>query len=105
MTVVAACVAWLAAVAIDARQSDLNVRDLNVRDLIVRDLIVLDDGAYTVEQATRGKVHYQAFCAPCHLGDLSGTLAADAGAPPRRCAALLSGRRCNDRAPPAFSTT
>jgi hypothetical protein len=48
------------------------------------DLIWLDAGTYTVEQSRRGERHYQAFCAQCHVGDLSGTLAADAGAPPLR---------------------
>jgi len=71
----AVCAGWLAAAAIDARQDDV---------------ITLDAGAYTVEQATRGKVHYQAFCAPCHLGDLSGTLAADTGAPPLRGAPFVA---------------
>lgn len=52
--------------------------------------MTLGAGAYTVEQATRGKVHYQAFCAPCHLGDLSGTLAADTGAPPLRGAPFVA---------------
>jgi mono/diheme cytochrome c family protein len=75
MTFVAACASWLAAVAVDARQSSP---------------IVLGDGVYTVEQATRGKVHYQAFCASCHLGDLSGTLAADTGAPPLRGAPFVA---------------
>ena len=71
----AVCAWWLAAAAIDARQDDV---------------VTLDAGAYTVEQATRGKVHYQAFCAPCHLGDLSGTLAADTGAPPLRGAPFVA---------------
>lgn len=44
----------------------------------------LDRGVYSAAQAARGKAHYTAFCAPCHLGDLSGTLAADTGAPPLR---------------------
>lgn len=71
----AACASWLAAVAVDARQDGG---------------ISLDAGAYTVEQATRGKAHYQAFCAPCHVGDLSGTLAADTGAPPLRGAPFVA---------------
>jgi hypothetical protein len=66
---VAACVSWLAAGAAGAHNDDL---------------IALDAGAYTVEQSRRGERHYQAFCAPCHVGDLSGTLAADTGAPPLR---------------------
>ena len=71
----AACASWLAVVAIDAQHADV---------------ITLDAGAYTVEQATRGKMHYQAFCAVCHLGDLSGTLAADTGAPPLRGAPFVA---------------
>jgi cytochrome c5 len=46
------------------------------------DALTLDAGIYAAHQATRGKGHYDAFCAPCHAGDLSGTLAADSGAPP-----------------------
>jgi len=75
VALVAVCASWLAAVAIDARQDDV---------------LTLDSGAYTVEQAKRGRVHYQAFCAPCHLGDLSGTLAADTGAPPLRGAPFMA---------------
>src|SRR5436190_2952258 len=71
----AVCASWLAAVAIDARQDHV---------------MTLDAGAYTAAQATRGKVHYEAFCAPCHLGDLSGTLAADSGAPPLRGAPFMA---------------
>ena len=71
----AACASWLAAIGVDARQDGV---------------ILLDAGAYTVEQATRGKAHYQAFCAPCHVGDLSGTLAADTGAPPLRGAPFVA---------------
>jgi S-disulfanyl-L-cysteine oxidoreductase SoxD len=74
VALVAACAWWLAAIAMDAQ----------------RDVIMLDAGAYTVEQATRGKAHYQGFCAPCHLGDLSGTLAADTGAPPLRGAPFVA---------------
>ena len=44
----------------------------------------LRDGVYSVNQARRGKIRYDASCAACHLGDLSGTLAGDAGAPPLR---------------------
>ena len=75
MAFVVACAMWLAAVAVSARQNGV---------------ITLDAGAYTVEQATRGKAHYQAFCAPCHVGDLSGTLAADTGAPPLRGAPFVA---------------
>ena len=71
----AACALWLVAIAVDARQDGV---------------ITLDAGAYTAEQATRGKAHYQAFCAPCHVGDLSGTLAADTGAPPLRGAPFVA---------------
>ena len=48
------------------------------------DLLALDAGAYSIEQGKRGGMHYDAFCASCHAGDLSGTLAADTGAPPLR---------------------
>jgi mono/diheme cytochrome c family protein len=75
MTVVAACASWLAGVGMAASQDDV---------------IMLDAGAYTVEQAARGKARYQGFCAPCHLGDLSGTLAADTGAPPLRGAPFVA---------------
>ena len=44
----------------------------------------LGDGVYSANQARRGKTRYDASCAACHLGDLSGTLAGDAGAPPLR---------------------
>ena len=44
----------------------------------------LRDGVYSANQARRGKTRYEASCAACHLGDLSGTLAGDAGAPPLR---------------------
>ena len=44
----------------------------------------LRDGVYSANQARRGKTRYDASCAACHLGDLSGTLAGDAGAPPLR---------------------
>jgi len=47
-------------------------------------------GVYSAAQAARGKAHYEAFCASCHLGDLSGTLAADTGAPPLRGAPFLA---------------
>ena len=50
----------------------------------------LDRGVYSSVQATRGKAHYEAFCATCHLGDLSGSLAADTGAPPLRGAPFLA---------------
>jgi quinoprotein glucose dehydrogenase len=73
---VAACACWLGAVAAGAAQGDA--------------VVSLDTGAYSAEQATRGKAHYQAFCAPCHVGDLSGTLAADTGAPPLRGAPFIA---------------
>lgn len=44
----------------------------------------LRDGLYSADQATQGRVEYTAFCAGCHLADLSGTLAGDGGAPPLR---------------------
>jgi mono/diheme cytochrome c family protein len=50
----------------------------------------LDDGVFTSEQSARGKAHYDAFCASCHVSDLSGTLAADAGAPPLRGAPFIA---------------
>jgi len=78
VALVAACAWWLAAGSLDAGQDDI---------------VALDGGAYTVEQANRGKVHYQAFCAPCHVGDLSGTLAADTGAPPLRGAPFMASLR------------
>ena len=65
----AACAGWAVASAAQSRQPDA---------------LALDAGIYTAHQATRGKAHYDAFCAPCHAGDLSGTLAADSGAPPLR---------------------
>ena len=71
----AVCAWWLVAGVLDARQDDV---------------VTLDGGAYTVEQASRGKVHYQAFCAPCHVADLSGTLAADTGAPPLHGAPFMA---------------
>ena len=52
--------------------------------------IALDAGVYGAEQAVRGQAHYNAFCAPCHAGDLSGTLAADTGAPPLRGATFVA---------------
>jgi hypothetical protein len=61
-----------------------------VTDAHQAEVITLDAGVYTLEQATRGKLQYQAFCAPCHLGDLSGTLAADTGAPPLRGAPFMA---------------
>ena len=64
-----ACTLWLAPVAIHARQGDV---------------LALDAGTYSIEQGRRGRADYDAFCASCHAGDLSGTLAADAGAPPLR---------------------
>ena len=54
------------------------------------DVLTLDAGVFTAEQSRRGKAHYQAFCASCHVGDLSGTLAADTGAPPLRGAPFLA---------------
>jgi quinoprotein glucose dehydrogenase len=53
-------------------------------------VIALDDGAYTADQARRGKVEYGAFCAQCHGFDLDGTLAADTGAPPLRGAPFVA---------------
>jgi S-disulfanyl-L-cysteine oxidoreductase SoxD len=50
----------------------------------------LERGVYSIAQAARGKAHYEAFCASCHLGDLSGTLAADTGAPPLRGAPFVA---------------
>lgn len=52
--------------------------------------VSLDRGVYSIAQAARGKAHYEAFCASCHLGDLSGSLAADTGAPPLRGAPFLA---------------
>ncbi len=66
---VAACTLGLGSAAVYARQGDAPT---------------LDAGVYTIEQGKRGRVHYGALCASCHVGDLSGTLAADAGAPPLR---------------------
>jgi cytochrome c5 len=54
------------------------------------DTLALDAGVYAAHQATRGKAHYDAFCASCHAGDLSGTLAADSGAPPLRGAPFVA---------------
>ncbi len=73
----AACAIWAAAVtvAVAAAQADG---------------LSLDGGVYSVDQGKRGKAHYDAFCAPCHVGDLSGTLAADTGAPPLRGAPFLT---------------
>lgn len=45
-------------------------------------MLALDAGIYSIEQGKRGRAYYDAFCAACHADDLSGTLAADAGAPP-----------------------
>ena len=50
----------------------------------------LVSGVYSAAQAARGKTHYEAFCASCHLGNLSGTLAADTGAPPLRGTPFLA---------------
>jgi S-disulfanyl-L-cysteine oxidoreductase SoxD len=50
----------------------------------------LDVGVFTSEQSMRGKARYEAFCASCHVGDLSGTLAADTGAPPLRGAPFIA---------------
>lgn len=69
MAAACACALRLASVAIHARQGDV---------------LTLDAGVYSIEQAERGRAHYDAFCASCHVGDLSGTLAADTGAPPLR---------------------
>src|SRR6185295_10359946 len=44
----------------------------------------LGDGVYSAQQARRGKARYASACAACHLADLEGTLAGDAGAPPLR---------------------
>lgn len=71
----AACTLWLAFVAVHARQEGT---------------LALDAGVYSVEQGKRGKAHYDAFCAACHVGDLSGTLAADTGAPPLRGAPFVA---------------
>jgi cytochrome c len=71
----AACVLWVASVAALAGQADR---------------LALDAGVYSADQARRGKAHYDAFCAPCHVGDLSGTLAADTGAPPLRGAPFVT---------------
>ena len=71
----AACAVWAAAVAVAAAQADG---------------LSLDGGVYSVDQGKRGKAHYDAFCAPCHVGDLSGTLAADTGAPPLRGAPFMT---------------
>ena len=54
------------------------------------DGLALDAGVYSVDQGKRGKAHYEAFCASCHVGDLSGTLAADTGAPPLRGAPFMT---------------
>ena len=54
------------------------------------DGLFIDGGVYSVDQGKRGKAHYDAFCAPCHVGDLSGTLAADTGAPPLRGVPFLT---------------
>ena len=62
----------------------------------------LGDGVYSANQARRGRARYAASCASCHLEDLSGTLAADAGAPPLRGEPFIafiegwSGRRLFD---------
>ena len=69
------CALRLASVAIHARQGDV---------------LALDAGVYSIEQGKRGRAHYDAFCASCHVGDLSGTLAADTGAPPLRGAPFMT---------------
>jgi cytochrome c len=62
----------------------------------------LRDGVYSANQARRGGTRYAVSCAPCHLEDLSGTLAGDAGAPPLRGEPFIrfidgwSGRRLFD---------
>ena len=48
------------------------------------------DGVYSADQAQRGKSRYTASCASCHLGDLSGTLSGDSGAPPLRGEAFVT---------------
>jgi cytochrome c len=63
----AACAGWAVAAAAQSRPPDA---------------LALDAGIYAAHQARRGKAHYDAFCAACHAGDLSGTLAGDGGAPP-----------------------
>ena len=50
----------------------------------------LRDGVYSAEQARRGEARYASACAACHLGDLAGTLAGDAGAPPLRGVPFLT---------------
>jgi mono/diheme cytochrome c family protein len=50
----------------------------------------LRDGVYSAEQARRGKARYATACAACHLADLAGTLAGDAGAPPLRGEAFVA---------------
>ena len=71
----AACVLWAASLAAHAGQADG---------------LALEAGVYSADQAKRGKAHYDAYCAPCHVGDLSGTLAADTGAPPLRGAPFVT---------------
>ena len=71
----AACAVWAASVVVGAGQADS---------------LTLGTGVYSVDQGKRGKAHYDAFCAPCHVGDLSGTLAADTGAPPLRGAPFMT---------------
>ena len=70
--IVVACGLWAAASAM----SDTHTSQA--------DTVTLEGGVYSAAQGRRGKAHYDAFCAPCHVGDLSGTLAADTGAPPLR---------------------
>lgn len=72
---ISACVVWAASAAVHGGQADL---------------LTLQDGIYSDAQGKRGKVHYDAFCAPCHLGDLNGTLAGDTGAPPLRGAPFMN---------------
>ena len=71
----AAYVLWAASLAAHAGQADG---------------LALEAGVYSADQAKRGKAHYDAYCAPCHVGDLSGTLAADTGAPPLRGAPFVT---------------
>ena len=73
--IVAACVLWAVSVAARAGQAGM---------------LALDAGVYSADQGKRGKAHYDAYCAPCHVGDLSGTLAADTGAPPLRGAPVVT---------------
>ena len=47
-------------------------------------------GVYSAVQAGRGRTLYEAFCARCHVSDLSGNLSADIGAPPLRGAPFVA---------------